>query len=222
MAEQDFQQTGDPKPSAGQTEDYESRFKGMQTAYNKLKADHDRLQADFNAKAQVAVDATAQAMGLQEQLNAQNINFQGQLTSKDAEISTLSNSIETLNGSIAKFEAKQVAVENKQKLRVELAQHPEVLPFFESGFLNLNDDEGNPLEGEALTERVTSFKQTLGHKSEQDLEETLKGTVPKGSTPPASPLEGGDADQLQTWLMENPDHTDYEQVSERYTDLISA
>lgn len=227
MSEEDLQQTGGPgtgappspptPPSGEQSgEDWEARFKGLQKKYNTDMAEVEQLRAKLEAKSTVATNALAEVEKLKGELAQSNVTYEGQLSERDAKIQTLESTLGEKDSKIAEFEAGAQKAEEDRSLREQLSSEPLLMRLFDKGMLNLRDDSGKPLEGEALTTRVDAFKEEFGQQLGSSLEDTLGGTVPSQGSTTAGPLKGANEDQLQTWLMENPDHPDYEAVNEQY------
>jgi hypothetical protein len=229
----DLQKTGDgtgkepatppsPKtPSGGQSdENWEARFKGLQTTFNTLQKDHGKMELSLQAKDTFATETLTELNELKSTLSSSNVEYEGQLTAKSAELVALNATLTERDTEIATFKQQAVAVAEDKQIRDQLSKHADILPFFDKGLLNLRGDDGKPLEGEALDTKIDAFKAELGSKWTQDFDYTLKGTVPSPKTPPAGPIKGGSEEELQTWLLENSNHPDYENVNDRYIGLV--
>ena len=231
MSDSGLQQTGDPgtgtppsqpiPPSGGQSgEDWEARFKGLQKKYNTDMAEVEELRAKLEAKSTVAINAIAELEKIKGEIAQSKVTYEGQLSARDAQIQTLNESISSKESKIAQYEAGAKKAEEDRSLREQLSSEPLLSRLFDKGMLNLRDDDGKPLEGEVLTARVDAFKEEFGQQLGANLESTLGGTVPSQGPMAAGPLKGANEEQLQVWLMNNPQHPDYEAVSEQYMQAV--
>lgn len=205
--------------------DYEARFKGLQRAYNALKQEKDALETRLSAKEQTATNAIKESEQLKVQLEQYTTNYEGQLSQLNAKLSTAEEQIQLKQSEIESFQTKLERQNQKDNMRKTLADlDPKLIGAFESGYLKPYNEDGNPLEGEALSEYVNGFKSWVDNKSTQDFENAMSGaTPPNVGTSSASPVGGMTVAQMENWLDDpsNYGHSQYRAILDDYTSKIA-
>lgn len=211
--------------SNAEQSDYEARFKGLQRTYNKLKQDYDALTTRMSAKEQTATKAFQEAEQLKQQLEQFTTNYEGQLSQLNAQLATAQEEIQSKESEIESFQMRLERQTTKDNLRKTLAElDPKLIGAFESGYLKPYNEDGTPLDGDALSEYVNGFKSWIDDKSTQDFDKAMSGaTPPNVGTSTASPVGGMNVNQMEEWL-DNPNnygHAQYNNVLDQYTAKIA-
>ena len=201
--------------------DWEARFKGLQRIQAQKDQAATMAQADIDAKQNLIDQLTTDVNTLKGSESTLRTNYEKQLAETRNQANTLEQTLNERVQQLESLSAKVEKAEKKQALRTELTQqHPDMIGWFESGNLNLFDEGGEILTGDALNERVNGFKAQLGQHFGTNFQAAMAGSTPTQSTVPTSTLSGDSEDQLQAWLTANPGHADYDKVSEQYTATV--
>jgi len=203
---------------AGQSSDWEARFKGMQREFNKLKT---QLEAKDKHNTQLRQELT----GVKSQLTDLSTKYEG-------ELSALRASEDTIKADFAKKESELATIQSelgyekaRNNVRREIVErHQELLPWFETGYLTVPEKDGAVLTGEELDTHLSGFKNLLLARSTQAVTDTLSGSVPpQFSTGTSTDTKGMSVDQMRNWL-ENPanfNSSDYDRVDDAYLSKLS-
>jgi len=214
--------TSSTTPPAGQSENWEERFKGLQRTYNQQQQKLSELEGKIAAKDTVNANAVQRSTQLETEIATLRNQYEGQLATRSAEAKTTLDELEAAKKELQTHQGKIQQYENRNKVRQQLAspEFRDMLGWYESGNLSLVDENGQPLEGDAFSERVNSFRSQLQQHFTGQVTNDLRGTTPPSSTPPTGPLAGMNEDQLNQWLLDNPNNPSYSQVEEQYTSMI--
>lgn len=199
----DLQQPGDQDTNigstatspAGQSTDWEARFKGLQREFNTLKKTVDGKDA-YNTR------VTKEKQALETELAQLSTQYEGQISEIKAQTESVSSEKQTLEQRLAQAEAQLAQREVRDNIRKELTQnHRDVLPWFESGYLQVpNGEDGKPVTGEALTEFITGFRTMLGQQNAQNFQQTFSGSTPPQFNPSGNTPSGMNVQEMDAWL----------------------
>jgi myosin heavy subunit len=204
---------------------WEDRYKGMQRTFNDLNKKYKTLEQQLQAKDTVATQSAQDVQELNTQLATLSTQYEGQLSQKNAELATLKDQFTTKETEVTNIQNQLERQTQRDSLRKSLTEaDPELIGWFESGYLKPFDDDGNPLDGEALSDYLTGFKDQLQNKSKSDFDNTMQGAKPVSvGTSGATVMTGMSLKQMENWL-DNPDHyghSDYDAMLEAYTTKVA-
>lgn len=173
----------------GQSENWEARFKGLQSKFNDL-------QNSVAGKDSYNTRVTKEKQTLEQRLAEISTQSESQINEARAEKERVAAEKQALEEQLAQAQAQLAQRERKDAVRRELTQnHRDLLPWFESGYLQVpTGEDGQPLSGEALDEFANGFYDMLGQRSQDDFKKTMSGTTPpqfgtSGKTPSGMNLE---------------------------------
>lgn len=213
-------------PSA--TEDWESRFKGLQRRYNtetaELRAQVERLEKEKASTANALEAARASMTDAQQQIQALRADTVGKakeyeqaIARLSAEQRSLTETAEAARKTAEEAQARLGLFEKKDQTR-KLFNNPDfepLRPFYEEGHIAGLED----LDEEAAKERLTNFKQFLANRFQQSFTNAMNGSTPP---PPAVQdsvaANGMKTEDMSKWLQspENLGSPQYDAISEAY------
>lgn len=141
------------KKTVQQDEDYEKRFKGLQRANQKLKAEHDKLAEEYD-------DANA---ALEEMRQAEK-SSEGKAKTLEDQLAKLESEKSDLESEIASQQKRQ------ERMNLILTDYKDLAEFEARGLLPETD--GTP---EGMKEKFDSFRDALGTTVDTEVNSKLKG-----------------------------------------------
>lgn len=201
------------QPSEGQGENWQERFKGLQREFNKLKTEHEAATARANDAEGSLRDTKAQLIEITKNHQTEAAALKGQLGEFEKQVTALTTEKTTLLADLGKFQSK----ETSRKAVVDVGAG-DLLPFVDAGDLDVAG-----LEGDALTQKVQSFRNRIASWSKEKTEEVLAGSSPSVvASGSASSSNFKSADDMFDWLMNpsNQERPDYEVVRNQYLKAV--
>jgi septal ring factor EnvC (AmiA/AmiB activator) len=202
------------EPSSNNS-DWEARFKGLQPKFQQVQNEAKGLKAHNTRLTNELKDLKAQIASLSEDKAKSVADIEAELVSLREQFEAVNNEKVTLE---TKLNQRQIQEGLRQTLSSN-EQYAELVPFFDQGALNLLDENGQALEGEALEGRLEGFLKTLNSVAKRSFTSAMSGTTPSPSSGVA--LRNMSADEMGDWLMKNPGHPDYDTVNEHYISAIA-
>lgn len=177
-----------PVTPAGQSENWEERFKGLQRRYNQMEAEHRATESSltsitkqFNEFKAAQEDALRAATGEKAQLSSR--------------LEELTNEIKTAQGTIEQQKLaldERLVKDGQRKLLLE-AQQNDLLPLFELGHFRLD----NVQDVDSVKAQADAFRQSL----QGIVQQAYTGSAPQTPTPQAKPSEKS-REELAAYLQD--------------------
>jgi uncharacterized phage infection (PIP) family protein YhgE len=216
---------GGSTPPPQNTEDWESRFKGLQRSSTQrerdLQTQVETLKSQLEGARGSLTSLQQRETELQSQLRAVTTQYEGklaemtsQLSEKDTALSTATKQVEDLSG-------KLTFADKDRKLRQTMSSddYRDLLPFLDAGHLKHVID----LEGDDLTNALNSFRDLLGSRIQNNVRQTMTGTTPPPPQSVVTPTKGAAVDDLEVWVNNpaNFNSPEYDTVYDQYLTKLS-
>jgi len=194
---------------------WEKRFKGLQAKYNQ---DIEMLRQDIQGKEAFSTQTVQARKELEAQLSQLQVAAEQQRAELAANLETVNSTLSAKDEELATLRTALDTRDRRDKIRKTLAgDHQDLIGWFESGHLKPFNDDGSPLDGEALTENLNGFRQMLAQTAQTAFQSAMDGaTPPQFSTAPTALAGMQSVEQMQAWLTANPDHPEFAQVEEAH------
>lgn len=202
--EQDASNDAPTRSPQGQSEDWESRFKGLQREYNKLKN-------SLAGKEGHATQLQREINDLKQQLQDIAQSSEGQITMLSTEKESLAQQLQAIQQQYEEASSRAARLERQAEVRRTITQQFRdqaafLLEAYDTGYLDIGDRQG-----EDLRQFVQGYLDFHGKRVEQTVNHTLRGSSP----PSLSQGDGSKLDekQLEDWLMTHDEsHPDYNTI----------
>lgn len=200
-----------PTPLPGQSNDWEARFKGLQTRFNEIQSENATLKTQASGKDTLTTNLQTKINDLQSQLNAATLASQGEITTLRADLlgkTSLEQELAAARAEAASLKAAQTTRSYVAQNFVENAAY--LMQAMDSGWLGTDGKQGDDLKA-----HLQGYLDFHGQKAAQAVQQTLKG-----ASPPA--LSQGDSAkmnelELGEWLMDHdPDDPNYSKFRDAY------
>ncbi len=196
-----------PTTPAGQSEDWEARFKG--------------LQRSVAAKDGHATKLQARVIELEAAQRDDAARYEEQVTLLTAERNaklTVAQQLETQVASLSATNAQLARDKDIRKLLLspENKELKSLLPWYDADHLKPGDRQGDE-----LIAYLKSFQSLLGNTVDESADELIVGASPPSLSTPHVNSTGMTEDQMRDWLQKNPRHKDYAAVEEAYFVAVS-
>jgi serine phosphatase RsbU (regulator of sigma subunit) len=176
-----------------QPRDWEKTAKGLQ-------ARNDKLAADLKAQQALATQYLARYQELEAARQGSAQANQGQINELKTQLDSLLRERDAFKSHAERLEQEYAKVQKTQTVRETLVasdKYRDLLPFFDAGHLSVDG-----LEGEALQERLESFRSLLQNKAIVETEKKYANASPPPVTPGSSKSSGMTFDQLSDWMAD--------------------
>lgn len=212
-----------PSASASQQPDWEARYKGQQTEYNRLRAEYERLKQELEAKNSANAELASKLRDWENRLSQTARDYETRLAQAQAEVKSILEEKERIAQEREALAAVARKAEMRESTRKAISQiNPQLVEWYDSGVLRPYGEDGELLTGDALSDFLAAFASRVAGVAKTAIASTLPGSTP--SVPPATSARynGITAEQLEDWLVKNPRHPDWDRVQEEYLKLIDA
>lgn len=209
----------DTSPSDNQN--WEDRFKGLQKTFN-------RLQSTLKAKEDALAEITAQLRDAQAASASVVKDYETRVSNTELTAQQMQKQLEEAQKEAEQLRKTLQIKDRRDTIRKELFASEEfrdLSPWLESDLLRPFAEDGTPLEGEALTTYLASFKEQLSNQNKQNFEQTMRGANPaaletlQATSAGASKMSFQD---LERWVNNpiNFQRPEYDTYVDEYSDRV--